>query len=161
MPKKLDLVGKEFGWLVVQKKTDKRTKSNGSIIWECLCKCGKIVHSPTYHLIGGETKSCGCYKRKVISVTLKELWKSGKPKDTLKFYEGTEISKIKSKKPQSNNTSGVRGVHWNKRLRKWQASIKFKHKPIYLGVFVNKEDAINARKRAEEVYYEPLIEKYG
>ncbi len=160
MPKKLDLVGKEFGWLVVQKKTDKRAKS-GDVVWECLCKCGKISHVYGYNLRSGHTKSCGCYNRKLVSVTLKESWKSGKINDVLKFHDGTRIVQISSKNLYSNNTSGVRGVSWAKGKGKWQTHVTLKRKQIHLGYFDNKEEAIKARKRAEEIYFEPLIEKYG
>lgn len=51
------------------------------------------------------------------------------------------------------NTSGTPGVSWHKRLSKWQAYISFNNKRKYLGVFNNLEDAINARKEAEEKYY--------
>lgn len=53
----------------------------------------------------------------------------------------------------SNNTSGFRGVNFEKRRNKWKARLMIDGKEIYLGYFVNKEDAINA-------YKEGLI-KYG
>ena len=52
-----------------------------------------------------------------------------------------------------NNTSGVPGVLFNKSKNKWEASIQINRKRIYLGTFVNKEDAIKARKEAEEKYF--------
>lgn len=57
----------------------------------------------------------------------------------------------------SNNTSGVKGISWHKRLQKWRAYIQFNKKPIYLGYFTDKQDAIDARKKAEEKYFG----KYG
>ena len=36
---------------------------------------------------------------------------------------------------QSNNTSGFRGVLWNKDSKKWQASITVNYKNIHLGLF--------------------------
>lgn len=52
-----------------------------------------------------------------------------------------------------NNTSGVTGVCFNKRENKWQAYICVKRKNMYLGMYKNKEDAIKARKIAEEKYF--------
>ena len=49
----------------------------------------------------------------------------------------------------NNNTSGIIGVRWYKRHNKWQASISINKKPVHLGYFANKQDAINARKEAE------------
>lgn len=39
------------------------------------------------------------------------------------------------------NTSGSKGVTWNKSARKWQAQIMVRSKPLYLGVY---EDALIA-----------------
>lgn len=52
-----------------------------------------------------------------------------------------------------NNTSGVKGVSWHKRDSKWQASICVNRKSIYLGCFDKFEDAIKARKDAENKYF--------
>lgn len=52
-----------------------------------------------------------------------------------------------------NNTSGITGVFWNKKLNKWGATIGFKGKNIHLGVFDDFEDAIKVRKEAEEKYF--------
>ena len=52
-----------------------------------------------------------------------------------------------------NNTSGVTGVYWSKKNNKWWASIKINKKSIYLGSFINFEDAVKARKEAEEKYF--------
>ena len=56
------------------------------------------------------------------------------------------------RKPK-NNTSGTTGVYWNRRLQKWCAYIYPNKKTIYLGSFNIKDDAINARKEAENKYY--------
>jgi len=55
-------------------------------------------------------------------------------------------------KLRSDNTSGVTGVSWHKVKKKWQAMIKA-GKTIHLGHFINKEDAIQARKEAEKKYH--------
>jgi hypothetical protein len=53
----------------------------------------------------------------------------------------------------SNNTSGVTGVGWHKKCKKWKAAIMIDGKTIHLGVFVDKNDAIKARLNAEAKYY--------
>ena len=50
---------------------------------------------------------------------------------------------------QQNNESGVTGVRWNKEAQKWVAYIMRKH----LGTFNSFEDAVKARKRAEQKYF--------
>lgn len=52
-----------------------------------------------------------------------------------------------------NNTSGVTGVIWHKRDNVWQARIKVNYKYIHLGYFNSFEDAVKARKEAEEKYF--------
>lgn len=51
---------------------------------------------------------------------------------------------------RSDNTSGVVGVYWDKRMRKWTASIVLKS--LYLGSYDSFEDAVAARKAAEVEY---------
>lgn len=58
-----------------------------------------------------------------------------------------------NKHKQSNNTSGNVGVSWHNRDNVWEAWISINNQQIYLGRFVNKEDAIHARKVAEDKYF--------
>lgn len=55
-------------------------------------------------------------------------------------------------KLQTNNTSGVTGVHWEAAAQKWRAQIKVKGQSIRLGSFKAKADAIAARKAGEIQY---------
>ena len=52
-----------------------------------------------------------------------------------------------------NNTSGYTGVNFNKNRGKWLARIMVDRVTHNLGSFDNIEDAINARKTAEEKYF--------
>ena len=45
---------------------------------------------------------------------------------------------------QRNNTSGIRGVSWNKTAKRWQASLRKNGKLIHLGNFMEIEDAAAA-----------------
>lgn len=54
----------------------------------------------------------------------------------------------------SNNTSGVTGVVWVKSRNNWKAEIKVNDKTIYLGSYDKFEDAVKARKEAEEKYFD-------
>ena len=58
-----------------------------------------------------------------------------------------------NRRKQSNNTSGITGVYWNKNMQKWYAEIKFNKKRIFLGYFTDFEDAVKNRKEAEERYF--------
>jgi hypothetical protein len=35
----------------------------GYMAWECRCECGAVVIAPSWKLISGESKSCGCLSR--------------------------------------------------------------------------------------------------
>lgn len=72
-------------------------------------------------------------------------------KDNLRIVTSTQNSY--NRRIQSNNTSGVTGVYYANDRNKWRAYIKSDKKQIYLGQFDNKEDAIKARKEAEEKYF--------
>lgn len=52
-----------------------------------------------------------------------------------------------------NNKSGVIGVIWHKRDNVWEAYIGIEHTSIYLGRFINKQDAIRNRLQAELKYF--------
>lgn len=51
------------------------------------------------------------------------------------------------------NTSGVKGVCWNKKRGKWHSYIVLQGKTFDLGHFYEKEDAINARVLAEKTFH--------
>ena len=53
-----------------------------------------------------------------------------------------------NKGAQKNNTSGFKGVSWNKKSQKWQAFIKLDGKQRYLGYFDTPDAAHEAYKAA-------------
>lgn len=53
---------------------------------------------------------------------------------------------------RSDNKSGVTGVYFEKRISRWRANIKVNGKTINLGSYIEKRDAIAARKAAEKLY---------
>ena len=59
----------------------------------------------------------------------------------------------KNRKVNKNNTSGKKGVTWHKCANKWQAMIMFNGRQIYLGKFKDLDEAANAYKKAEKLYY--------
>lgn len=58
-----------------------------------------------------------------------------------------------NQKQRENTSSGVTGVTWKNREQKWIAKIHIDGKEIYLGSYTNKEDAIKARREAENKYF--------
>lgn len=55
--KKIDLVGKRFGKLVVIKPIITENKNRA---WECVCDCGNTKVILGCNLTGGKSNSCGC-----------------------------------------------------------------------------------------------------
>ena len=51
------------------------------------------------------------------------------------------------------NTTGFKGVYWDDNRNKWVSQIGYKNKNIYLGRYDNKQDAIEAREKAEIEYF--------
>lgn len=66
-----DLTGNRFGRLTVISQTNQRS-TDGCVMWECRCDCGKSIITRSHSLINGDTQSCGCYKMERISETSKK-----------------------------------------------------------------------------------------
>jgi len=129
-----DWVGKRFGHLMVIAYNG---KDKGCHLWRCRCDCGNEVSVRQSNLQSGYSESCGC---------------SHYPPDRLHFVDGTCIESIRSRKVSAANSSGVRGVYFNRKRQKWIAQIMFKGKCYYLGGFDKIEDAAKARERGEEMF---------
>ena len=71
--------------------------------------------------------------------------------DNLRLATGSQ-NKWNSCKPK-NNTSGFKGVYWNKRDQKWRAEVTIFNKKKFLGLFATKEEAYAARIEAEKIYH--------
>jgi hypothetical protein len=56
-------------------------------------------------------------------------------------------------KLRSNNVSKCTGVHYHKDDNKWIATIQIDKKKVHLGAYEDYEDAVNARKQAENRYF--------
>lgn len=92
--------------------------------WECRCECNNITYVTPSDLINGNTKSCGCKR---------------------------QANKVKKR---SDNTSGIKGISYNKRKNKWIAYINKDGKRTYLGYYENKNLAAEARETAERELFQ-------
>lgn len=66
-----------------------------------------------------------------------------------------DVPRLENKRNQgriTTNTSGYNGVMWYKAGQKWHAQISISGEKIHLGYFEDIEDAIKARKDAEDLY---------
>ena len=74
------------------------------------------------------------------------------------IWDGTQLSKIQNMKPSAANTSGCRGVSFNKKTLRWEAQIKFRGKRTRLGSYKNFDDAVLVRKKAEQAIFGEFLD---
>lgn len=156
-----DITGKKFGRLTAFNPTNKRDKNNGSVVWNCVCECENKIDVSEYHLTRDKNgvKSCGCLAEEVRS-------ESGKKAGNITAEiclecDGTNPRNVMSTKLPRHNTSGIKGVTFDKARGKWRAQIVFKGKSYSLGRYYKKEDAAAARKEAEKYLHEDFLKWYS
>lgn len=67
--------------------------------------------------------------------------------------EASKAQNEQNKGIRSSNTSGQTGVYWSGAAKKWQAYITVDQRARYLGVFTEKQQAIDVRLKAERQYF--------
>lgn len=137
-----DVTGQRFGRLVVVGLIGRK---HNRTYWKCQCDCGNICEAPINMLLSNQKVSCGC-KNKENRLSVSSLDRG--------CVDGTLISAIDgSRNINKNNTSGVTGVSFDSKRKKWIAQITFQRKNHLIGRFDNKDDAVRARLEAEEQYF--------
>lgn len=148
--KRQDITGQRFDRLVALCPTAERDAA-GATVWKCQCDCGKTAFYSINLLNSGRIHSCGC----VYKETRPECYTYRRD-----LVEGTELSAlVVSKGLRSNNTSGCTGVYQEKKKGRWLAYIDFQRKRYFLGSYPEREQAVRARKAAERVLHDPLLEE--
>lgn len=144
-----DHSGEVYGKVVV---LNEYKRENKETYWKCKCGyCGSEFYAPIKFLKNGSIKSCGCLNTKVRKETVRER---------MGFVDGTSLVALsENRKLNKNSTTGIRGVTFVKAKQKYRVQIIFKRKAMHLGYFDTIEQAAEARKRAEEAYYTPLLSK--
>lgn len=145
-----DYIGKRFGRLTVIEPAGKIRKNGATVTWwKCLCDCGRETTVSQTDLQKGDTKSCGCLQKDRV-------------KEALTLIDGTSVAlleRVHEKPPRSNNTSGCTGVYQRKNGG-WAAYINFKKKRYNLGSYKTREEAVEARRRGEEIHADFLTWYY-
>lgn len=144
----IDLTNQQFGDLTAL-SYNKGTKQKHST-WTCICSCGKQINVPGYALRAGTYKSCGCKRISRRDDGVKKHIE----RDSV---NGTRITSLKAK-GHKDSKSGVKGVYWVKSRNKWLVRIMVAGKNHHIGYFEDKAAAVEARKKAEEIYHKPLLE---
>ena len=152
LPTKENLIGRRFGKLEVIGRSDKRGSRGSRTVplWECRCECGNITYKATDTLTNPDLSMCNECAGKYA--TEKARAKAG-------FVDGTQISRITSDKIIATNTSGARGVYLERKTGKWRARLRFKGKTYNFGTYANFDDAVKARKKAEQLIYGEFLDQ--
>lgn len=80
---------------------------------------------------------------------------NGDPQDNriVNLREADDSLNQANRKLSPKTTSGLKGVTWNKRCRKWQAAVKVRGKNYHLGLFVDPQEAHQAYLRAATKHF--------
>lgn len=129
-------------------------------IFACKLGVSKNLYAAYATNIGGKNSRKVLFHRDVIDTP------DGKMCDHITHYSetytdnrrsnirpGTKSENGMNRGNQSNNTSGMAGVVWDKSAQQWQVRIKVRGKQIYLGRFANIEIAMGVRKEAEREHF--------
>lgn len=138
------IIGRKFGNLIVIKEIGHKN-------YLCLCECGNSAIRLYDSLMATNPSKCCCDKcgKGIRANASREKV----------FKDGTQPSKIlPNKKPTKANKSGVVGVNWDKSRNMWQASLRFKGHKYNLGRYKNIQDAIDARRKAENEIFGEWID---
>lgn len=145
-----DYTGVRRGCFTGVKNTGRRSNRHG-YIWEWRCDCGNIVYNtPSRICKNGITRCAQCrarfLKEQAASISTSHRLGNGMMHGNLDaLLDGT---------PPSSNTSGVRGVYYNRFHKKFGATIRKDGKQKHLGYYATLEEAAEVRAKA-------VLEVYG
>ena len=143
--KKKDMTGQRIGRLTVL-----RESANRKGFWFCKCDCGKTKTIRGSCLRQGSTLSCGCLLTESIERRKQTLAEVKTNPDRIR-----DCSKL-----SKNNTSGIRGVYYNKRMGVYVAKIGFQGITYRLKTSTDINVCAAARKEAEEAMYGNFLAWY-
>lgn len=125
----------------------------------CRCVCGRERWVPAQHLLQGRSLSCGCKRLETRPEEADKALQQGRD-----ISEALQAEKLSAKyagfgrKRNKNSSTGITGVSVHQSGR-YRAYITVDRKQIGLGYYDNVEDAIAARKAAEQKYFAARQEK--
>lgn len=146
-----DLTGQVFGKLTVLGRSEKRGSRGARTtpMWECRCTCGAITHKATDTLKNPDLSMCkSCADQRHAKAA----------RDCAGFVAGTQLTKIQDMSPTAANTSGCRGVYYDRRTGRYRARLTFQGKIMSFGSYIRFEDAVKARQRAEEEIFGKFLD---
>ncbi|MCO1367170.1 HNH endonuclease signature motif containing protein [Burkholderia multivorans] len=149
----------------------KYDSATGELYWKCKpsnksnrIKAGDAVGNIAKGSRGGYYKQCSVDKEKYLVHRIVWLIHHGEfPKHEIDHVDGNGLNNRienlravtgpenrKNLPRRRDNTSGVTGVSWHNKAKKWLAQAQVEGKYVYLGLFDTVESAAQARARASE-----------
>lgn len=133
------------------------------------CWCEHIDGSGYHSLTAWDTKLKKIIKMHYIILHKNCDHNNQNPLDNRKenLRHATLCQNAQNKGLRKNNKTGIIGVKWHKTKKCWEATIQANNNKIYLGSFVDKEEAIKTRLKAEQKYMKEfapqkhLFDKYN
>lgn len=128
-----DLTGSETDNFKI---VDRACSKNQRVYWNCICKhCGNHIELQSNQI--ERYSSCGCKQKRSTKERMAEI---------------SDPKSLKTNKPTAKSSTGVRGVYYNKRKKRYVAYINVDKKSKYLGSSVYLEEATKMRRAAEIEY---------
>jgi hypothetical protein len=153
MAKWIDITGRRFGRLIVisqQPKPEGRRKEG---YWLCKCDCGNEIITNKDHLRQGDTKSCGCLKRELMSSAKIKHGQTKRGKTTDE-YRAWACMKVRCLNPNSKfyYDYGGRGIKISER---WLGEHGFENFFEDMGKRPSKKHSLDRFPNNESGHYEP------
>lgn len=118
------------------KVIDRAYSKNQRVYWNCICKhCGNHIELHSNQI--ERYSSCGCKHNRSSKERMAEI---------------SDPESLKTNKQTAKSTTGVRGVYYNKRKKRYVAYINVDKKTKYLGSSVDLKEAAEIRHKAEIEY---------
>ena len=115
------------------KVIDRAYTKNQRVYWNCICKhCGNQIELQSNQI--DRYSSCGCKHNRSTKERMAEI---------------RDPESLKTSKPTAKSTTGVRGVYFNKRKKRYQVFINVDKRPKYLGSYTSLEEATKIRRESE------------
>jgi len=85
MPKRKDITGQRFGYLVAISPS--HLNKHKHLLWTFLCDCGKYKEIPVQSVVCGRTKSCGCKQKELQNIHKMKSDKDSSCKTLMWYYK--------------------------------------------------------------------------
>lgn len=147
---KKGVIGERHGKLTAVKPTEKRYY--GQSVWLWRCDCGEEVERTLYYVRCHENSMCPACVKKAKAERFRCVMA-----DLPRYKSGCNMGIVKSALSgmlYSNNTTGVRNIHYLPKLNKWRVDITFAKKLLCFGFYDTIEEAKACRDIAIKELYD-------